>query len=140
MRRVIDPGLFAESLCKFHAGWLIEDTWNVVGSAVMKVTLFHSSASLTGGAELAWEKNPFPAVPTHTNGRQGAQPVKAPSGLWPAEVPPSSDEKGTDVTKCPGGSSFRAHAHTGVHTHVDACTPMWLHTTGAPPQSMHCSA
>ena len=53
---MIDPGLFAESVCKFHAGWLIEDTWNVVGLAVTKVTRFHSSAPLTGYAELIWKR------------------------------------------------------------------------------------
>lgn len=42
-----DPKLFAESLCKFHAGCLIEDTWNAAGLVVMKVPLFHSLAPLT---------------------------------------------------------------------------------------------
>lgn len=47
MRRVADPKLFAESLGKFHPSWLIEDAGNVVGLAVMKVTLFLSSEPLT---------------------------------------------------------------------------------------------
>lgn len=87
MSRVIDPKLFAEALCKFHAAWLIVDTWNVVGLAVIKVIL---QPPLTGRAEVV-RKDPIPSSP-RTSGRQGAQLVKGFFGClgyqWPTEVPP----------------------------------------------------
>lgn len=45
---------------------LIEDTWNVVSSVVMKVTLFHSSGALMGYGQLL-----SPVAPC-CRGRQGA--------------------------------------------------------------------
>lgn len=75
MSRATDPKLFAESLCKFHAGWLTEDTRSVVGLAVMKVILFHSSAPLTAHTKVVQE-NRRSQQPPH-EWEAGGQLVKA---------------------------------------------------------------
>lgn len=77
MSRVIDPKLFAESLCKFHAAWLIVDTWNVVGLAVVKVV---PQPPLLVVRKLCG-KTPFPAAPGRVGGG-GLDLSKAPSGAW----------------------------------------------------------